>query len=82
MKKVAIIVALMALSGCGKSASDTTSYWVLPEGLKDCKIFSLQNNLSYMNVVRCPNSITTTSYKSGKTSYYQTVIDGGVEDAL
>ena len=49
----------------------------LPEGLKDCKIYGIQNGNSIsLSVVRCPNSTVSTTYKSGKTTTTTVVIEG------
>ena len=80
MKKLMIAIVLLTLAGCGDpSAKDSTDKWMLPDGLKDCKIYSLSNGKGgYMRVVRCPNSSTTTSYTSGKTLVNTTVLEGSL----
>lgn len=77
MKKLMFIAVLLTLAGCGDpSAKDSTDKWMLPDGLKDCKIYSLSNGKgSYMQVVRCPNSATTSSYTQGKTSTNITLVE-------
>lgn len=66
---VLFIVAL-SLVGCSPSATEETAkFTVMPEGLKDCKIYRITpTGGDSLNVVRCPLSNTTTSYSSGKTT--------------
>lgn len=70
MKKTGILIffpLVLFLSGCTKSSSETTENYTLPEGLKDCSIYSLRSDkINVLNVVRCPHSDVTT--KSGKKS--------------
>ena len=75
-----IYVISLFLSSCDlnfKATSEETSSFTLPEGLKDCKIYGIQNgNSMSLSVVRCPNSTVSTTYKSGKTTVTTVVIDG------
>ena len=52
--------------------------YALPDGLKDCKVYVVtkQNGGGKMKVLRCPNSSTTTSYQSGKTTQSVTLVEG------
>ena len=51
-------------------------YPVLPEELKDCKIFRINNSAgTFLYVVRCPNSSTSTTFHSGKSTTTTTVVD-------
>ncbi len=60
--KIIVMAALsLALVACEKSAQDTTNTWILPEGLRDCKIYKLDPGIGQpLTVVRCPDSETTT----------------------
>ncbi len=77
IKKILIAISITALAACTPSYTDETGkYTVLPEELKDCKIYEIYNgNGNRMNVMRCPNSTTTTKVPSGKTSRTAVVID-------
>jgi hypothetical protein len=77
MKKTIIIVALaLALAGCSNGYK-TTNFPVVPPELEDCKFFELTNEAgARIQVARCPNSITATTYKAGKSSASTVVIDG------
>lgn len=80
MKYFIVLLALI-LCGCDPSGSEIThTYSVMPEGLKDCKIYTISNGGREVTVVRCPNSSTSTQYtvRRGKTnaSVYTVVIDG------
>jgi len=60
-KIIVMVVLSLALVACEKSAQDTTSKWLMPEGLNDCKVYYLQNTGgNSITVMRCPNSETTT----------------------
>lgn len=78
MKLLIVILGVIMLTGCEPSYKDyTKSFTNLPEGLKDCKIYGIQNgNSMSLSVVRCPNSTVSTTYKSGKTTTTTVVIDG------
>ena len=66
IKIAMIILAVGVLSACTPNTTEETSSYVLPEGLKDCKVFVMQaNGLSRITVVRCPNSQTAVK-TSGK----------------
>lgn len=74
--KIGIIFAIgFGVVGCGSSANEYLPK-VIPAGLKDCKFYEIINNGSYMQVIRCPNSSTTSVYTVGKSRAYSTVIDG------
>lgn len=76
MRKTLLIGALLALAGCSNGYSEK-SFPVRPDELKDCRIFGLTNDSgNSITVARCPNSVTTTTYKSGKSSRATVVIDG------
>jgi hypothetical protein len=75
MKKFAIILAVLVLSGCKNSYSDA-NFPVRPPELEDCKFFHLSNSdASHITVVRCPNSTTSTT-SGGKHKRTAVVIDG------
>lgn len=80
MNKVALILlTLLGLAGCGGSTpgANQIAFEVMPNELEDCKAFNLQNShYDYITVMRCPNSSTTTRYKSGKTTKTTIVVDG------
>lgn len=77
MKKLLIIASIaLAIIGCTPSAKDISEQYTLPEELSDCTITYLQGKYTYLNVVRCPNSTTSTTYRVGKTTQTTVVIDG------
>jgi hypothetical protein len=77
MKKLLIIASIaLAIIGCTPSAKDISEQYTLPEELSDCTITYLQGKYTYLNVVRCPNSTTSTTYPVGKTTQTTVVIDG------
>jgi hypothetical protein len=79
MKKVLIILAglfILGLTGCDNKYS-TMNFPIIPDELKDCKFYNVQNEKGQsVNVVRCPNSATSTTYQVGKTRSTTVVIDG------
>ena len=82
----ASIIALL-LVGCEPSAKDNTANYVLPEGLKDCKVYYLSDTGgNHITVVRCPatptsEASTATRYPSGKTTKTVTVVETTTLDA-
>lgn len=79
MKFLMVISMAIFMVGCAKETTEVSYKYELPEGLKDCKVYYLQGEgvlASYMRVVRCPNSQTSSSYTSGKTTQSVTTIDG------
>lgn len=68
MKKTGILIFFplaLFLSGCQKSTTEVTEKYELPEGLKDCSIYTLRSSsVNVLNVVRCPHS--DVSIKSSK----------------
>lgn len=73
MKYLCLIVVFLA--ACTPTAKEVLPP-VLPEGLKDCKFYELFDGGSYMKVVRCPSSSTSTTYRQGKTNKNTVLIDG------
>ena len=78
MKLLAVVLGVIILTGCNPSYEEKTqNFTQLPNELKDCKFYSVRSNTgSDLNIVRCPNSTTSTTYKSGKTTATTVVIDG------
>lgn len=78
MKKLLTITFIaIAFYGCTPSAEDISEQYTMPEELKDCTITQLRNaKLMHLNVVRCPNSSTSTTYPVGKTTNTTVIIDG------
>lgn len=77
MKKSLFVLSLvLVLTGCSKETKNITEKFILPDGLKDCQVYFLQSSaINHIQVVRCPNSDTTTSYSSGKTRRSVTVVE-------
>ena len=79
MKHLLIILACFFLASCDNTYRDQTgAYTSKPDYLKDCTITRLSsNNAIDITVVRCPNSMTSTTSKYGKSaSKTVAVIDG------
>ena len=73
---ISAVFALGILSGCEKETKEHTSKYALPEGLQDCKVYNMRGeNGSEINVVRCPLSSTTATYKSGKSTHTTTTFE-------
>ncbi len=78
MKRITLILlTIFTLAGCESRTTEVHSF-ILPEGLKDCKIYDMNNGLRRIIVVRCPNSSTSTQYHSGKTSVNTTVVEASL----
>ena len=78
MKSLMVVLGVVILTGCEPSYEEKTqNFTILPDELKDCKFYSVRSNTgSNLDIVRCPNSTTSTPYKSGKTTATTVVIDG------
>lgn len=75
IKKLLIVGALVVLTACTPSTKQFHPQ-VLPSELSDCKFYTVNpDGMQNITVVRCPNSSTSTQYKSGKTTLSATVID-------
>lgn len=70
MKKIiTIILCVFLLTGCDPKSTDTTSTYKLPPQLSNCKVFQLTNSHGgIVTALVCPNSTTSTTYSSGKTT--------------
>lgn len=73
--KISLVTAAVVLAGCSPSY-ESMSMPVLPDELKDCKFYHVSNGEVRMRIVRCPNSATSTTYTSGKTTRTDVIIDG------
>lgn len=73
--KLFTVAATVALVGCSPGYESMTLP-VLPDELKDCKFYYVTDGSVRMRVVRCPLSVTSTTYTSGKTTRTDVVIDG------
>ena len=78
MKLLMVIIGVIMLTGCEPSYEEKTqNFTILPDELKDCKFYGVRSNTgSNLDIVRCPNSTVSTTYKSGKTTATTVVIDG------
>lgn len=65
----------LTLTGCSKETVETTDTIILPEGLKDCKLYRVSDGFNTIKIMRCPNSSTSTKYRSGKTDRQAIVVD-------
>lgn len=66
--------------GCSKRTSESSDEFVLPDGLKDCKVFRMDNGrMTHVIVVRCPNSSTSVRY-NGKHQWNTMTTDETVPD--
>lgn len=66
MKKIfmacLICASIFALSGCEKRTEEASSNFILPEGMKDCVIYKMNNESGIViYAIRCPLSTTTTT---------------------
>ena len=77
MSRKSILAAVIFLVACTPSAKDLSGeFTVLPEGMKDCKVYRLKSTGgSSITAIRCPNSATTSKYPSGKTTNETVVVE-------
>lgn len=79
MYKLIGVMVVLALAGCENRATEV--HYVLPNELKDCKIYYLESTRNHdLTVMRCPNSTTSTNYsvQNGKA---RTPVTNIVEDS-
>lgn len=78
MKKLIVIGLLtIGLFGCEKTSEDISTNFILPEGLEDCSVFKINGgDGDQLKIVRCPNSSTSSTYRSGKVTRTNVVVDG------
>lgn len=76
MNKLYIVILLAAglLVGCSAETRTVTDSFILPSELSHCKVFNLNDGMSNMKVVYCPEAVTTTTHTVGKTTVSNTVI--------
>lgn len=87
MKSLILIMISFVLVSCGEDSrvKNQTHRFSLNEELKDCKIYTLISEANsiganrYLEVVRCPNSSTTTNYRNGKSNESVTVVEDSIE---
>lgn len=63
-----IIIAALLIAGCTPETKEISANYVLPKGLEDCQIYEMSAPTARLYVVRCPNSTTSTTTTSGKTT--------------
>lgn len=70
IKIISTTVFVIMLSGCNPTYTDKSSSYLMPEGMKDCKVYSLEGDATSktLTVVRCPQSETSTTFMNGKVS--------------
>lgn len=75
MRKIKLLLLVTFLVGCTPEVT-TTYKDVIPEGLKDCSYYRFKETSgNSVHGWKCPHSNTTTSYKSGKYTYYTAFIE-------
>lgn len=73
MKRFAVVALIVLLSGCdrgpyaGPKALETESLGKIA-GLEGCTYTKVDQQYRFLHVVRCPNSVTSTTVQSGKSS--------------
>jgi hypothetical protein len=78
MKRILLAsIAVLALAACDPKAYEGAPIpeSMVPEGLKDCKFYTLQRGSGQtFNIVRCPNSSTSLT-RPGKSTEHTATID-------
>ena len=69
MKNLVILLLSIVLLGCTPSTNQSYGF-VLPDDLKDCKVYEMYDGYKNVVVVRCPRSDVSTSHAEGKTRRY------------
>lgn len=69
MKKVLIVLGILALMGCTEKGVTQEQNVRLTGGLSDCIYYKVaKGGGSNMHVIRCPNSSVTTNYRVGENN--------------
>lgn len=84
-----LFLMLMSLMAYAASSENITSEYSMPTEMKGCKIFYLKGggwSHSDIYVTHCPNAVTDTSFKSGKTEQHvvsgsRSIIDDSVSES-
>lgn len=67
MKKlIAVTIVALALTGC--EYGEKTNDFKLPDGLKDCKVYTVEGKTRDLTVVRCPSSNVSVRYDKSSTT--------------
>lgn len=70
MKILYVTLAAIAISACTPSYQDKSGeFSVMPEELKDCKIFRVQGTVQHLYITKCPHADTTTSTTDKNKTY-------------
>lgn len=80
-KTLLVACAVLFITGCdAQNPKNVSEFYKLPDELSHCGIYRIDGNRNpVMRVVVCPNSTTTTQYKSGKTTVNNSVyFDGDI----
>lgn len=75
---IAVLLVAFLSTGCGPGTSrEGLPDAPIPEGLKDCRFFTVQDGAlgARLRIVRCPNSSTAVTTRSGKHSYYSSTVE-------
>lgn len=68
------VVMALALAACGEPSYKPLTQVALPPELSDCKVFQISDGTHDINVVRCPNSDTSATYKQGKAANHSVTL--------
>jgi hypothetical protein len=76
MKKIIALAFIMLLTACERKTVDVAGNYAIPQELSDCIFRRMYSHTaSFITVVRCPNSATTT-VQSDKAHTTTIVVDG------
>lgn len=76
MKNLMLLAFVVLLAGCNPATDETTSNYILPRGMENCKIFRLEAGTGKtLYAVSCPHSITTTTYQYDKNTSDSVAVD-------
>lgn len=76
MRKILMLLTVLLLTACNPATDETTSDYILPKGMENCKIFRLGAGTGKtLYAVSCPHATTTTTYQKDKNSSDSVAID-------
>lgn len=81
MKNLILLALLSILIGCDARTVDTSSNYKLPDGLLDCKTYTVYGDglTKTLYVIRCPSSQTTTNWNEQQGKSQTTISSTVVE---
>lgn len=72
------LILCLLVTACNPSTKESTEDYVLPQELKDCKVYRMSNGQSVMRALVCPHANTANTYQCGKNTCSMSTITGEI----